>query len=120
RALADGLQALLQPGGCGAVPDAADVAAGKARAGRVVAAGELQADVDGTVERAFHAADRRFRLQGAEAGGGEIARDAAHAGAVGSVGREFVLDDRVGEAGDVGVALADAGGQARIQLDDAV
>ena len=81
---------------------------------------ELQLDVDGAVEVALDAGDLLLRLQRAEAGGREIAGDAAHAGAVGPVGGELHLDDGIGEAQHIGVALADLARQLGRQLDDAL
>ena len=61
---------------------------------------------------------RRALLEGADVGGGEIARDAVDAGAVGAVGGEIDVDHRIVEAGVLRVALADrrVGGQ----VDDAL
>ncbi len=61
---------------------------------------------------------RREGLQGAEAGGREIAGDAAHAEAVGAIGRHFDLDDRIVEIAVLDEAHADR----RVigQFDDAV
>ena len=46
-------------------------------------------------------------LERAHVGGGEVARDAVHAGAVGPVRRQVDLDHRIVEAGPFGVAGAD-------------
>ena len=56
-------------------------------------------------------------LQLAETGGGEIARDAAHAEAVGPVRRDGDLDHRIVKAERGGGGAADLG--LRIELDDA-
>ena len=67
-------------------------------------------------ERGRHLA-RLPRLQRADAGGGEIARDAAHGKAVAAVGRDADIDHRVVEPGPLRVGHADR----RIlrQVDDA-
>ena len=114
------LQALLHPGGRGAVADAADEAAGEAWAGVRRLLREFEPDVDGAVVVALDAGDLLLRLEPAEAGGGEVAGNAAHARAVGTIGRELHVDHRVGEAQDVGVALAELAGERRIELDDAL
>ena len=57
-------------------------------------------------------------IRRAEAGGGEIARDAGDAGAVGAVGRDVDVDHRVVEAGIVGIGRADR--RVVRQIDDAV
>ena len=104
-AQADGLEALLHPGRRGAVADAPDVAAGEAGAGVARFLGEVELDVDGAVVVALDAADLLLGLELAEAGGGEVAGDAAHARAVGPVGGELHVQHGIGEAQDVGVAL---------------
>ena len=81
--------------------------------------------VDAEIERHLHRArklaldrlDRRV-LERAHVGGGEIARDAVHAGAVGAVRRQVDLDHRVVEARPLGVV----GAERRIgrQVDDAL
>ena len=119
-AQAHGLEALLHPGGRGAVVHAPDVAAGEAGAGVARVVGKFQLDVDGAVEAALDVRDLALGLQRAEAGGRQVAGDAAHAGAVGPVGGELHLDDGIGEAQDVGVALADLARQLGRQLDDAL
>src|SRR5690606_38226645 len=57
-------------------------------------------------------------LEIADARGGEIARDTAHAGAVAPIGRQPDLDDRIVEAEDAGEGRTErrVGGQ----LDDAL
>ena len=117
---ADGLQALLHPRRRGAVLDAADVAAGKARTGALRALGEFEPDVDRAVVVALDAGDFLFRLERAEAGGGEIAGDAAHAGAIGAVRRELHVHDGIAQAQHVGVALAELAAERSIELDDAL
>ena len=104
---ADGLQALLHPGRRGSVLDAPDVAPGEARAGARAPLREIELDVDRAVVVALDAGDLLLRLQLAEAGGGEIAGDAAHARAVGPVGRQLHLDDGIVEAHHIDVALAE-------------
>ena len=114
-AQADGAQAVLQPGGRGAVADAADQAADEERAG-------LAGDVGGEIDR-----DRAGEGAGdgddgggderAEAAGGEVAGDAGDAEGVGAVGGDGDVDDRV-EGDDVDVAGADR--RVGRELDDAV
>ena len=65
------------------------------------------------------ARDGLLGLQGAEAGSGEIARDAAHAGAVRPVRRQLHLEHRIGETHHLDVALADVARHVGGQLDDA-
>ncbi len=57
-------------------------------------------------------------LELAHVGGGEVARDAVHAGAVGAVGREVDLDHRIVEPGPLRVAGADR--RVGRQVDDAL
>ena len=116
----DGFQPLLHPGGRGAVLDAADVAAGEARAGIARLGREIELDVDGAIVVALDAGDLLLRLQLAEAGGRQIAGDAAHAGAVGTVGGKLHLDHGLAEAQHVGVALAELAAERRVELDDAL
>ena len=113
RAQADRRQALLQPLGRRTVLDAAHQPQRKTRAQRGVfhrhlhRAGEFALDrLDGGV------------LELAHVGGGEIARDAVHAGAVLAVRRQIDFKHGIAEAGPFGIALADR----RIgrQLHDAV
>ena len=70
--------------------------------------GELELDRDRIVEAALDRLDRVL-LQRAEAGGGEIAGDAAHAEAVGPVRRDGDLDHRIVEAERLGGGAADLG-----------
>ena len=114
RAEADGAQAVLQPVGRGAVPDAADQAADEERAG-------LAGDVGGEVDRDRAGEGAGDGLDGrggeaAEAAGGEVAGDAGDAEGVGAVGGDGDVDDRV-EGDDVDVAGADGG--VGVELDDA-
>ena len=119
-AQADGLEALLHPGRRGAVGDAPDIAAGEARAGVARLLGEVELDVDGAVVVALDAADLLLGLELAEAGGGEVAGDAAHARAVGPVGGELHVEHGIGEAQDVGVALTQLVAKLGVELDDAL
>ena len=107
-------EAVLEPVGRGAVPEAADEAADEERAGL---AGDVGGEVDGdrAGEGAGDGLDGRGR-EPAEAAGGEVAGDAGDAEGVGAVGGDGDVDDRV-EGDDVDVAGADGGG--RVELDDA-
>ena len=73
----------------------------------------------GQSKSALDARDLALGLQLAHAGGGEIAGDAAHARAIGPVRRQLDVDDGIGEAQNIGVALADLAAELRRQLDDA-
>jgi hypothetical protein len=90
-AQADGLQTRLQPGGRGAVLDAADHAPGEHRTG----VRDLDADLDGAGIGALHRLNGEV-LQPAHAGGREIAGDAGHAQPVGAVGRHLEVDHPLG------------------------
>ena len=116
RPQADGGEAALQPWRRRPVVDAADQPQRKAAAERRRGAEVERRRARGR-EGALHRLDRRV-LERADVGGGEVARDAVHAGAVGAVGRQVDLDHRIVEAGPARVACADR----RIvrQLDDAV
>src|SRR5690349_17759191 len=74
RPQADRLQALLHPGWRRTVRDAANVAAGKARAGVLGALGKLEPDVDRAFVLALDARDLRLRLQLPEPAGSKVAR----------------------------------------------
>ena len=119
-AQADGGQPVLQPRRRRAVLDAGDDAAGKRRAGGGGVLGERELDVDGALGLAFDGTERWLRLELAEAGGCQIARDAAHARAVRAVGREFHLDDRVRQSRHIDIARADLTCEARVEIEDAV
>ncbi len=107
RAQTDCAQALLQPVGRWTVADAADVAAGKYRAGVGGIGRELEEDIDRAFVVALDRAELGLRLELAETCRRQIAGYAAYAGAIGTVGRQLDLDDRVVEAHDVDVAFAD-------------
>ena len=114
RAQADRDQPLLQPLRAGAVLHVAEVAADRERAGVPdIGALPFQRRLEGAL-------DRRLleRLQRAEAGGRQVARDAVHAEAVGAVRRQLDLEHRVVIAHVGGEALA----HRRIgrEVDDAV
>ena len=112
----DGAQPVLQPLRAGAVLEAAEIAPGDHRAGVAPALGKVAPPLHRALERALHRRDVE-RLERAEPGGGEVAGDAADAGAVAAVGRERDVDHRVGHA--------ECGGGRRshrrvvLQLDDA-
>ena len=112
RLLTDRAQPLRQPFRRCAVGDAVDALREEGRAAGGVVGAHVRA-------RAF--ASNRLRgqrLQRAEAGGGEIAGDAAHAHAILPVGGDRHVDDRIVEARPFGIDLTDRriGGQ----FDDAV
>ena len=65
----------------------------------------------------FTGVDRRV-VELADVGGGEVARDAVHAGAVRPVGREVDLDHRIVEPGPLRIGLADR--RVGRQVDDAL
>ena len=117
RAQADALKAFAHPVGRRAVLDAAHEAQRESRRETPVFGAEVEGDADRAIERAFNRLDG-FVLQHAEAGGGEVARDAVNAGGVGAVGRHVDVDDRLVKAGVVHVARAD--GRVGGQFDDAV
>src|SRR3546814_16480679 len=94
---ADGAQAVLQPLRAGAVLDAAEGAPGDVGAGVLALRRKIALPLDRTLEAAGHRL-RRQRLQVAEAGGGEVARDAAHPQAIAAVRRDGNLDDGIVEA----------------------
>ena len=87
------MQPLLQPFGRGAVLHAAHEA--QREAGAELGHFDLHRDRAG--ECALHGLRRRID-ELAHVGGGKIARDAVHAGAVRAVGREIDLDHRIVEA----------------------
>src|SRR5207248_5014449 len=68
-AQAHGLEALLHPGGRGAVVHAPEVTAGEAGAGVARVGGEFQLDVDGAIEAAFDVCDLALGPERAETGG---------------------------------------------------
>ena len=115
-AQADGAQPLLQPGRRRAVlhPAHHPQAEGEAERGRVA---EIELDLDGTGPIALHRHDRPLD-EIADAGGGEIAGDAAHAQRIRAIGRDRDVDHRIVEAGIDGIGLTDrrVGGQ----VDDAL
>src|SRR3546814_5017459 len=82
----------------GAVAYAAEVAADHDRRQVPAVLGQVDAPGDRAPERPFHRC-RVERLQRADAGGGEVAGDAAHAEAVAAVRGDGDVDDRVVEAG---------------------
>ena len=121
----NGPEALLHPVRRRTVLDVPDQAAGEEGAGIALGPGEGEGDGDGAVEpalalergrRAMHEA---LGAQRAEAGGCEVAGDAAHAQAVRPVGGDGDLDHRIVEADGGGEGLAHMPGEALGQLDDA-
>ena len=78
---------------------------------------EVERHRDRTGKFALHRLDPGIH-ELAHVGGGEVARDAVHAGAVRTVGRQVDLDHRIVEAGPLRVALADR--RVGRQLDDAL
>ena len=117
RAQADRPQALLYPLGRRAVRHAAHEAERKERAQALVVFVEGQGDRRRAGPLAAHGG-QRLALEGADAGGCEIPGDAVDRGAIGAVGRQVDLDDRIVEPGPDGVGGADRrlGGQ----IEDAV
>ena len=115
-AQADGAQPLLQPGRRRAVLHAAHEAQAEGEAERRRVA-EIERDLDRT---GAVACDRHHRAldEIAEAGGGEIARDAVDAQCVRPVGRDRDIDHRIVEAGIDGIGLTDR--RIRGQIDDAL
>ncbi len=113
RAQPDRGQPLLQPLGGGAVLDAAHQPQRKARTQRSVFHRNLHQTGEFTLDRLDTGLDEL-----AHVGGGEIARDAVHAGAVLAVRRQIDFEHGIAEAGPFGIALAD--GRIRRQLHDAV
>ena len=113
RPQADRGQALLQPFRRGAVLDAADQPQRKARAQLVV----FHCQLHRAGEFALHRLDCGID-ELAHVGGGKIAGDAVHAGAVLPVRRQIDLDHGIAEPGPFRITLADR----RIgrQLHDAV
>ena len=112
----DRLQPALEPVGRGPVLYPAHEPPGEDRAGVGGRLVELKLDRDRIGKAAFDRLDSVL-LQLAEIGSGEIARDAAHAEAVGSVRRDGDLDHRIVKAERGGGGAADLG--LRIELDDA-
>src|SRR5690606_5522012 len=120
RSEASGLQAVLHPRRRGAVLHALYKPASKygTRACRLSC--ELEPDLNGACEGSLDGADLRLRLQSAQAGGGQITRDATYTRAVGPIRRELDLDDRIVEADDIDVPLAHALAEFRVELNDAL
>ena len=114
RAQPDRGQPLLQPFRRRAVLDAAHEAQ---REGRDRASAEFDRHRDRAGKLALDRLDRRV-LELAHVGGGKIAGDAVHAGAIGAVRRQVDLDHRIVEAGPLRIVRADR----RIvrQFDDAL
>src|SRR6185437_15150385 len=77
---------------------------------------EVERHLHRTGELALHQLDRRI-VEAAHIGGGEIAGDAVHGGAIGTVRRQVDLDHRIVETGPVRVAGADR--RVLGQVDDA-
>ncbi len=117
--LADGFEACLHPCGRRAVVDAFDVAAGENRTERRGACGEIDDNVDRTRDLALDTVEAFLRLQRAKASGGEIARDAANACAVGAVRCQLHFDDGIADAKDVNVARAHFIREFGVEIDDA-
>src|SRR3546814_9874732 len=88
---ADGAQAVLQPLRAGAVLDAAESASGDVGAGVLALRRKVALPLDRTLEAAGHRLRRQW-LQAAEAGGGEVARDAAHAQAIAARSEEHTSE----------------------------
>ncbi len=116
RAQPDRGEPLLQPVRRRAVLDAAHQPQREGRAQRRRRA-EIERHFDRAGEFALDRLDRGV-LELAHVGGGEIAGDAVHAGAVGPVRRQIDLDHRIVEPGPLRVAFADR--RVGRQLDDAV
>ena len=111
----DGLEPVLQPLRAGAVLHVAEKAADHAGTGGLV--GQVAQPLDRALEAALDG-HRGRALEGAQAGGGEIAGDAEDAQAVAPVRRDGDLDHRVVEAEDLGEGRADLGVLG--QVDDAL
>ncbi len=109
----DRLQPAAQPGRARPVADAADMPPEKQGAGRAV----LDLDRDRRAEAAGNRG-RVERLQTPDPGGGKVARDPAHAEAIGAVRRHLDVEDRVADADQIGVARSDR--RVLGQLDDPV
>ena len=107
RPQADRLQPALQPFGRGAVLDAAEMAADDDGAGAVGPAAAVARPLDRAVEgcQAILAACTGFSVP--EARGGQIARDAMDAQAIGAVGRDLDVDHRIVEAERLAAGCAD-------------
>ena len=101
RAQADGAQARLQPRGAGAVPEVAEQASGDEGAGVRFVPGQVALPAQGALEGPGHGRDVE-RLEFAEAGRRQVARDAAHAQAVLTVGCDRNLDHRIVKAEQLG------------------
>ena len=115
RAQSDRRQPLLQPVGRRTVLDAAHEPQREGGTERRRGA-EIERHPHRTGKRALYRLDARV-LELPHVGGGEIARDAVHAGAVGTVRRQVDLDHGIAEAGPLRVVRPDR----RIvrQVDDA-
>src|SRR5581483_362646 len=115
RPKANRSEAVLQPLRARPVLHALEIAA------RDIGATAGRTRIDAPLDRALEATGdmlRREGLQGAETGRREIARDAAHAKAIGTVRRHLDLDDRVVELAIFDEAHADR--RVIRQFDDAV
>jgi hypothetical protein len=114
RPQADRHEPILQPARARPVAHAADEAAEEERARLVVRPGEMHRD-----RAAERALDRRRieRHEAPQSGRGEIAGDAAHAEAVGAVGRDLDVEHGIVEASELREGRADR--RVRRQLDDA-
>src|SRR4029077_20432013 len=90
----DRFEALLQPLRARPVLDAFDDPASEHRAGARGRLVEIELDGNWVGEAPLHRLDR-IRLELAEAGGGKVAGDAAHAEAIRPVGGDGDLDHRI-------------------------
>ncbi len=113
------LRRVCSQAGDGAVGHALDAARGEHRTGVARLLRKFELDVRRAGVGAFDAGDGLLRLQRAEARSRQIARDAAHAGAVRPVRRQLHLEHRIGEPHHVDVTLADVAGHVGGELDDA-
>ena len=116
RAQPDRGEPALQPVGRRAVLHAAHEAQRERRAERRRRA-EFERHLHRAGELALDRLDRRV-LERAHVGGGKVARDAVHAGAVGTVRRQVDLDHRIVEARPLGVVRAER--RVGRQVDDAL
>ena len=102
----DRREPLLQPGRAWPVPDAAHEAQRESRGEMGVIARKFEARRHGAGEGAGDPRDGAA-LEPAEAGGGEVARDALDAHRIGPVRQKIDVDDRVGETGKGRESVAD-------------
>ena len=105
RTQTNGTQAVLHPGWRRTVLDATHIAPREdgTRAGCFFR--ELKLDGNWAIVRALHLTNFPFWFELAHASCGEIARDAAHARAIGTIGSQPHVDNGIGKTHDVDVAL---------------